>query len=279
MAILARFTVETACGCCEGDPPYLVVGDCESLTGTATLCGFSGYSADDNPYDPLDPWAWEGQLRKWKSRALSGGFETTYYSGPGCDTLCVSGLKIDYAGAAEVTCEASTPVPVDVYGTCVFGYIQTEYHYESLLSTDDGVIEKTLTQKTITYSGTCYDPGTSITTGGTTDTLEEEQYWYDALAAGDGVEGDSCCASTEEADETEPESTTSISATLTAVRRPVYVGGCTAPATVTLRVTFSNGTEFLIRDYVGLCGATNFIQFPQPGPGKPSWCWQSIELV
>ena len=37
--------------------------------------------------------------------------------------------------------------------------------------------------------------------------------------------------------------------------------------------------EYLVADVDLFCAALNYIQFPQPLPGEPGWCWESIALA
>lgn len=49
--------------------------ECVSYSGTANLCGISGYSSDAAPYDAGSPATWEGQYRKWRKRDLAGSIQ------------------------------------------------------------------------------------------------------------------------------------------------------------------------------------------------------------
>lgn len=254
------------CGCCEGSPPYLVVGDCQSLTGTASICGFSGYSADAAPYDPLNPGDWEGQYRKWQQRALSGTITTT----SGKCTSCYGGVNADefyqtatMSGTATLTCSGSTDglFELEQYGVgggCgsgtpfTFSEARSELDqgpFTTLVSpgcgsplpgqpVDFAFVEQvqTLTTRVLTGCGCRVDLNgiEREASGSQNATLSDEHYFYDALAerlANEGessgiTSGQTCCASLETAPLTTPESRTSMSLTGTAVRVQFTIFNC-----------------------------------------------------
>lgn len=311
MPVLASFSVDTTCGCCPGQP-YLIVYDCESLTGTAVICGFSGFSSDSAPYDGGDPWAWEGQLRKWGSVSLSGELSSTSYVNTSCsgDAICYdpgppgfADQQVVWTGSATLDCagpRSDTPVNVtttintdcDTSNSTPSAYTITQNIPES-----SGFYSPTATLTARTWPG----PGCILDTrpfvgrgsfniqGSATETLGNEQFLYDALAAllaggsEDVVAGDSCCAKTTSATLTLPQDQGSITIAGTGVRRPVFVGGCDVGTFINLIVTFfrvvDGVTEYLERTVAASCMALNYIHIPQPEPESPDWCWLSIVIA
>lgn len=304
MAVLARIQVENTCGCCG--EVFLILGDCQSRTGTATLCGISGYSSDEAPYDAGDPWAWEGQMRKWRARKLDGEWTKFLFFSENCEN-CADGEKEVYSGTVEVGCDG-----IEAFGhrdhsfteaeSCGFAdatggdVLQTSPRYAAgagacyNIAGWLGQTERTLTSLVTTGCGSCVNGAfgtvgnpraSNFTDGQVSETLDDEQYWYDALGAG-AEAGEECCASTSSANAISPESVEAISATLTAVRRPVLVGGCEPLSLVTLTVTFvrivDDEPDYMERVYAVQCGVPTNLQFPQPGPGDPAWCWHAIRI-
>lgn len=283
MPVVARITIPHACGCCPGDGPWLVVGECESRTGTAVLCGHSGFAFG---YDPDEPWAWPGQMRKWRDRTLSGSnglyrinsdtaewirTRRDFYQGTGTIEACVGE---ECAGPCTSTDDYTwssvtynTPDPEIAYEDVTPGVFDGGPDLPGVFA-DQAYVATSLTELAMT-AGT---PG-----GGDTYysdikiTLTVEATWWDALeTAEDLVEGDSCCAETEEADETTPESTSPITATLTAVRVPLFVNGCDEIGTpVTVYVKLQQGDDEFVVETIAFCGVQSYYILPQPPPPDP----------
>lgn len=258
--------------CCAVGPSVVVT--CESRTGTAELCGLSGYSADDAPYAAGDPEAWEGQYRKWRRRALDG---TITVRTEKC-AACWGGVTTDEfvqtlenSGTCEVTCEGVLSLgaweskqwgfgsecgggaPLVFTGTTSDALPGS---FVTLVAPDCATplpgesagaakvfVTKTLTVRTLTGCG-CYVNSAGSereATGSATGTLADEQTLYAALAADEAEPGAECCAETSAADLTTPESTTPITMSGTAVRLTITVRG--APSTAYLvTLSFANET-------------------------------------
>lgn len=308
MAILSRFTIPHACGCCPGDGPYLVVGECQSLTGTATLCGFSGFNSDSAPYDGGDPWAWEGQLRKWQQRRMDGEISTANYWGADCatDPVCsylpvgspgFTNTHVKWEGAATRTCAGTTLYTVTVdyaESACApASYSVDVYQISTAIPEDAGLYTKatTLTERSWTSPGCVATPthpagrGSVFIDGIASETLQAEQFLYDALAtlaeggSEDVVAGGSCCASLSSAALTTPESFGGISLSGTAVRVPLTIFGCsTIGAEMTAYVQLLQGEDEYIVETVLLCLVPGFFHVPLPPPGDTPVCFVAASL-
>lgn len=260
--VLASVIIDACAGCCG---TLGLSWHCESLTGTASLCGISAYSADATPYDAGDPDAWEGQFRKWLNRDLAGLLQ--WRSGE-CSS-CPDGLTGDgggdytFSGTFSVTCDATLYGTVDGINYTNAGCVDTTpftlaigslftaaFNVVPLACPADGVggystpikDEHTLLTRTVTACG-CYTSDFLIyfeTLGEATETLREEVYFFEALlaAGGDVTEGTSCCTELSEADRTTPESISPMTMIGTAVKVPISilngVEGSTYSVTVTL---------------------------------------------
>lgn len=305
--VLGRFTVDLACGCC-GETG--LVWGCESLTGTAELCGISAYSADLTPYNPLDPDTWEGQFRKWLNRDLDGLLK--WRSGD-CSS-CPDGLTGDgggdynFSGTFSVTCDDTaygilnginyTEENCAVAGPFSFAIdslYTAAFNVVPLACPVDGVggystpvkDEHTLLSRTVTACG-CYTSDFSIyfeTLGLATEELREEVYLYNALeAAGDAVAGTSCCTELTESDRTEPESIAPMTMTGTAVKVSITVTGGDPDTDYVVNVTMEQANDFpepptIINVALSIPGSTTSAYYPPlPIPGDYPICVVSVEL-
>lgn len=268
--ILGVSTVGPCGGCC-GELGLTWI--CESLTGTASLCGISAYSADASPYDPFNPDSWEGQYRKWSERTLSGSLDRR----EGACATCpgdsgASGALYEYSGTYEVTCIAETPASVtrtlSAFGgpsepcaagaPSVYNVTELDLFFFTPVSTCPADLDAVLapvsqayTLLTRTVSGCgCHTPnGTSYTeTLGTA--IEElpvlsEVYFYDALEAeGGAIEGESCCTELEEADQTSPQSIMPMSMTGTGVKVTITVLGGDPLTDYLVTITLEQANDF-----------------------------------
>lgn len=299
-------TIPSCSGCC--DEPFLVVGDCESLSGTANLCGFSGFSSDAAPYDGGDPWAWEGQLRKWGTVSLSGELSSTSYVNTSCsgDAICYdpgppgfADQQVVWDGSATLDCVGRTDTSVNVTTTIntdcdTSNSTPSAYTITQNIPESSGFYTPTATLTARTWPG----PGCIIETrpfagrgsfdiqGSATETLGDEQYLYDALLAlleggsEDVIEGDSCCASTDSATLTSPQDQGPITITGEAVRVPLTVFGCDpmGPDFVVYVTLEQDGTEYVV-DVTVQCAVTTYYNLPQPMPGDEPICFVSASLT
>lgn len=235
--------------------------ECESRTGTASICGYSGY--DDGSYDSSNPADWEGQRRKWKSRTISGKIVVGT-----CTTVpCATEYTNTFTGTASRDCSGvmawanQLTERHDTFNTCaVIDYWNTDI--ESLrgagwwiYSVPCGTFVNyiagvfSLTEWNGEWCATeCYEEvpngpdGASKNGYGTAaESLSDEQTLYSALEAADpeAEPGTSCCAETTSATLTTPESIDSISMTGTAVRLKITVEGL-PETSYPLRLRFSH---------------------------------------
>lgn len=305
-----QITIDACAGCC--DEPLLVVGDCESLTGTATLCGFSAYSADASPYDPLAPDDWEGQYRKWRDRTLAGSLY--HYVGACLPPECTAGdnsgttFSHDYSGTAQIECDSTTQATDDRTQTDASGVncnTQPPFNQSVLEINQDGGYTiatgscpatgpsfyetHTLLLRTVTGCGCQSDgfAGKHFTDGTATETLSEERYLYDALSeklASEGpssgvTEGSECCTDLTAADQTTPESLVAIEMTGTAVRIPLMVTNCpTVGQVFTVYVTLSQGGEEFVVDIGVECDVQGYFYVPLPAPDEEPICFVSASF-
>lgn len=241
---------------CDGSIPVEV--SCSSITGSASLCGISGYSSDEVPYDPLAPEDWEGQYRKWRSRELDGEMTVFQYHAENCEN-CASGQRRVYSGAFEPGCGgietwiwAQRETTLTVEG-CGWGTPttdpDTQVEFRAPAGSDPCVhnsagwlfaTERTLTSLISTGCGSCVNgtfgtvgnPRASNSTAGqVSETLDDEQTPYAALLSGGGTPGTSCISSIEFAAFTEPESTSPIPFEGTAVLATFTIGTLGTPLT------------------------------------------------
>lgn len=242
--LLASTTITDPCGGCCGS--LGITWECESLTGTATLSGITGYRADEETVDDLAPEApW--QYRKWAGRAMAGTWTTQSYAAPSdCTGECSGGVRFVYSGTYYWTGPETTDsneARYETYDGCdTYDFVSNfepdkngaigrrSTAIPDVFCEDTGTITQLNASYTLTTATGFICPGTECREyGGTStlridasdvsETLVDEQYFYDALlAAGDAVDGESCCTYLEEADVVPPESDDDISLTGTAVR-------------------------------------------------------------
>lgn len=300
------FHVDVTCGCCPGQGPWLRVGDCRSLTGTASLCGFSGY--DDGTYDAGNPTAWAGQYRKWKTKTLAGNLDANIntqapghpdYRSCGGDPTCDGGasaaayFQAGFSGFINLTCAGEDNDALKTsQTTTVFGGDPCHAFDPTVASTnsvrDVGGFSYTesATLTVLTLTGIGCDSGVSgfSYNGTATETLSVEHHFYDALAAalaggGDVVEGDMCCTWLTEADLTTPESTASISLTGTAVIVPITVFGCDPPTAIySVYVTLSQGSSTFEVEIGLQCMVPTDVYLPIAGPDQDPICFVRASL-
>ena len=271
--------------CCEFTPSVSIA--CESRTGTADLCGWSGY--DDGSYDAGDPEAWAGQCRKWRSKTLSGGSTRIVYSAFDCGGSCDGVERYEYSGTITLDCDSS-PTPTGLRewyaggaSSCPDGDYQTTntvYGIQLFYGCQDAfTLHSTLTIKTSTPCSGCLGID-SQTRYDAKETLSDEQTLYAALLADDPETepGAECCAETTDADLTYPEDESPISITGTAVRLTATIVGEPSTAYV-VTITFTNETT----DTPPVPGANTSVEIevttdssgdaaftydiPQPAPG------------
>lgn len=267
--ILGVSTVDQCPGCC-GTPG--MSWECESITGTGVLYGISGYSADDLPYDPMDPEAWEGQYRKWAERGLSGSLLNNSHQCSDCPGYPASGgsdpatAQHEFSGTYEVgsagvvtygqligtpvdgfTCDLGTPgAPVNATGVGVGpGFSETTDCGVDLSPLGAGgavLIEKTLITRVATGCGCGPSPDSyGNVSGVASEDLTEERYLYDAIFEQDpeAILGESCCTELTEANLTTPESIDPISLTGTAVRVVITISNTNPDTDYSVTVTTS----------------------------------------
>jgi hypothetical protein len=294
------FTVDYTCGCC-GEGAWLLVGDCQSLTGTATLCGHSGF--DDGTYDPDAPEAWAGQYRKWRDLTRSGS--NGFYSVDSGTSDWVSTRRVFYGGTISIAlcegeeCESTcTTTGSYLIGDITYsaGAGDPEIAYEDVTNpgfvTDSNPVPGTFGDQTyVVASLTNYTISEGTPSGGTTPSsdvsvfLTEEVYFYDALAdllagGGDVEEGEECCTTLTEADLTSPNSTAPITMTGTAVRVPITIMGCTPVGVeMSVYITLSQG-ESTYEVEIGLkCMVPAMVYIPLAGPGQDPICFERASLT
>lgn len=289
-------------------PPF-VTWSCQSLTGTATLCGFSGYSSDAAPYDAGDPEAWEGQYRKWQTRVRAGSItkrDTADYADPGTPDYSYTEtgtwsetVTITYDAEAEECVEDSTgctatettqtdPDPPVTFSVTCDGLL-TYYTSVAILGE---LLEfyATLTEsqiRTTDYVDTITTPDGDVAsvwfTGAISQTLSDERYLYDALAEvmesdSEAVEvGDDCCASLESASLTSPGSTSPITLTGTASRVTITVfGDVGLDYNVVIELTRgASVTEVLV---AATSPVPTTFNVPLPAPGTDPYCVTDVYL-
>lgn len=291
---------------------------CVSLTGTASLCGITPYSADASPYDPLAPQAWAGKYRKFRDRVLAGALN--WRSGE-CSS-CPDGLTGDgggdynYSGTFSVTCDDTEygivnginyttencavagpfSFAIDSLYTAAFNLVAACPSDGSGGGATPVRDEHTLLTRTVTACG-CYTASLSIyfeTLGLATETLEEEVTFFDALeallaAGGDVTEGESCCTEISAMNYLTPESTVPHTVTGTAGARYVNVAGgdplTTYGVIITLeRLVYNEVTEEYDTETQEVLfdvkgGTDTRYVVPITAPGEPGWCAISAALA
>lgn len=237
--------MDQCAGCC-GTPG--MTWSCNSLTGTAYLYGFSGYSSDAAPYDVGDPGEWEGQYRKWSTRTFSGQNTVIDYAETGCAGDCVSqgngtseggrfsgSAVIDETGAyssygvQEFVNSPCSPTTWFVNSTTIGNIVSYKpnsscadyvpiYTIQTLIGRDNiscGCILNFFTE----------EPGTRSYNGTLSVELSDERSFYKALELQDAeaVAGESCCTELTEAPLTEPETSAPIQMSGTGVEVPISI--------------------------------------------------------
>lgn len=261
----------------------------------------------------MDPEAWEGQYRKWQYRDLAGTLTELSYTAADCggDLICffpnsggspaVFSQSREWSGTYGLTCDAET-----------FGQVVTT-SYSGSGSGGSGVAPCTLTvgspgtasnardsayttlTKTLTTHQTVgigcfnttnpFDQRASGNTSGTlTESLREEVYLYDALAAilesdpeADVEVGESCCASLSDASLTYPEVTDPVYITGTAARARIIVFGIPlAEYLVTVTLTRGEDETTVLIAAQGM--VPTYYYAPLAAPGTDPYCITNVEL-
>jgi hypothetical protein len=293
---LGRVTLEDCCDCGGGD---LLTWSCQSLTGTAILCGFSAW--DDGSYDAGNPELWEFQYRKWFALNRQGANGFLIERSSGIDTV----RKTRYTGSqtislsttetGEQSCSSNNDCvieegfeqgaePITAYEDLTTSYLSSdcgspapygdqEVIFDGLsLSVTVGTPESGTGFNTTYYSDVYFD-------------LTKEVYFYDSLeellTTGEGVEvGTECCNALSDANTLPPGSTSSHAFTGTAVRAAFTpfsaicdpLNPIDVEVTIVIERTVSGVTTTREIYTTGKCGQLNYYYLPMPLPGTPGWC-------
>jgi hypothetical protein len=146
----------------NGDCPVMSYSiECESHTGPAQICGWTGFRPDGNTQDSLDPTApW--QYRKWRKKSIQGWYEFRNFYGIGC-TACVYYSREEYQPAdLSVGCDGEPETTIVSYflqtdgcdNPALVGTGAVSYVFVEPL---DNIIAHTLTSRIISGTGDCFD--------------------------------------------------------------------------------------------------------------------------
>jgi hypothetical protein len=270
---------EVSCSCCGGS--YTLT--CESHTGSAQICGWTGYRPDGNTqnnHDPTAPW----QYRKWKYVTFTGYGGYYEYWDIDCQNCAGDRRFVLFDATYEITCDEFyvENFSTEYNGPCnnVYGgYWGIVDNYNTYIGHPPDVTTTTLTSKVGNgISQTC----TSLVRDYSfaSETLSEEVDIAAEIAAQNPTPDatPTCCASTSTINTLPPESTSPLNVgTSTAVKLILTGSGYPPNATLTLTLTYQingnpNNTETetitIQADANGDVDQEFYIEQPKPGGSR-----------